>query len=192
MAIVEDYVPDSDDEEMADPSVPIKSSIPDRAVKQQQLNGQATKGSSITELIEQLRVPEAFNDTLHSSQLSEWIIRSSREERKADLRNISALARVESHQRRIRSALEQLSKVLLPETGEEESGSSQDVSRPEIDVKVLIAVARLRGIIKGPDGALVTPEILQLVEGRYPLPRSLRCNADPSQVYSKSVLNLLK
>lgn len=70
MAIVEDYVPDSDDEEAADSFIPVQPPVPDRAVKQQQSHGQATKASSITELIEQLRVPEAFNDTLLSSQLS--------------------------------------------------------------------------------------------------------------------------
>jgi hypothetical protein len=68
MAIVEDYIPDSDDEDV--PNIPATDPpIPEQP--SQQANGGAIKGSTVPELLELLRVPREFNDTLRSEELSE-------------------------------------------------------------------------------------------------------------------------
>jgi hypothetical protein len=69
MAIVEDYIPDSDDEDISPPSAVVDPPIPERPA--QQANGGVTKGSTVPELLELLRVPREFNDTLRSEELSE-------------------------------------------------------------------------------------------------------------------------
>lgn len=70
MAVVEDYVPDSDDEDVAQ-SPPPPRPIPAESVKQQLPNGDSTKGSSIPDLVGRLRVPDEFKDTAKASELCE-------------------------------------------------------------------------------------------------------------------------
>ncbi|GHJ84554.1 hypothetical protein NliqN6_0956 [Naganishia liquefaciens] len=144
MAIVEDYVPDSDDEDTTEAEVLAQKPLAVHPVEQHESNSHATKGSSASELIDQLYVPEAFNDTLHTSQ--------------------STPSHIESCQRRIQSALSQLSTIWPRETREGNAGNTLGNPIPDIDVKVYIAVTRLRGINEGPDGTLITPEILKVVD----------------------------
>lgn len=68
MGIVEDYIPDSDDEDTLPPSA---NEPPIMEQPSQQSNGGVTKGSTIPEFLELLRVPREFDDTLRSDALSE-------------------------------------------------------------------------------------------------------------------------
>lgn len=183
MAIVEDYIPDSDDEDLHVPSVPVDPPVRERPVKQQQSNGHATKGSTLPELVEQLSVPEDLNDTLKASELSESIYSFCRVGGGMTQCSLVATAHVEAHQRRIKSALQQLAAVWPRTDPKGDSKNPQDGSDGESDVRLYIAVTRLRGVVQGPDGTLITPEILQLVEGEHPLPSSHpRSNISPRDI----------
>lgn len=63
MAVVEDYIPDSDDEDVQRPPTPAPEE-PARPVEEQSI-----KGSSVSDLVERLHVPPEFGDAFKASQL---------------------------------------------------------------------------------------------------------------------------
>lgn len=66
MAVVEDYVPDSDDEDV--PTAEEVISIPEEPARPR--SAEETKGSS-TDLVERLRVPPVFADVIKAPEIRE-------------------------------------------------------------------------------------------------------------------------
>lgn len=153
MAVVEDYVPDSDDEDTPqslEEERPPTTGEPSRSTSKEE-----TKGSLTSDLVERLRVPPVFADVAKASELGEccafW--------RKIRADDITADSDLTGQRRGIISALQEC-------TGR--SSPSDELSADQ--VQVYAAITRLR--VAEPD-QLITSEILKLVNGTWiPFPYS--------------------